>query len=331
VKFIQKIEAKVVSTSKISIKQVYKIHRKVLNLANPYFRPLYNLWDHKVMAGDREIPVRIFLPREEGKLKILKGNRKPDRIPSKVLIFFHGGGWVTGNIESYTKVCANMANRTGHTVISVDYRLAPENPFPAGPEDCYQVMMEVFQELDSFHCKSDDVTLIGDSAGGNLAAVVSLMARDRGACIPGKQILIYPATYNDHSESSPFESVHENATDYILTSQQVQDYLDLYVPNEEDRLNPYFAPLLAEDLTNQPKTLIITAEFDPLRDEGEAYGQRLKEFGNCVETYRIKDGLHGFFTLPWISEDVKKSYEIINNFLNVKVEDGEKIEATEEN
>ncbi|NLC43617.1 MAG: alpha/beta hydrolase, partial [Clostridiales bacterium] len=210
---------------------------------------------------------------------------------------------------------ANMANQTGHTVVSVDYRLAPENPFPAGPEDCYQVVKEVFEELETFHCKSEDVTLIGDSAGGNLAAVVSLMARDRGICIPGKQILIYPATYHDHSGSSPFESVRENGTDYILTSQQIQDYLDLYVPNEEDRLCPYFAPLLAKDLHNQPDTLIITAQFDPLRDEGEAYGERLKEFDNYVETYRMKDALHGFFTLPWPSEDVKKSYEYINNFL----------------
>ncbi|NLC44958.1 MAG: alpha/beta hydrolase [Clostridiales bacterium] len=295
-KFIQKVLAKIVSTSKISIKQVYKVHRKVLNFMNPYFRPLYNLWDHKVMAGDREIPVRVFLPQEGKKFRILQRKSRPSAIPSKVLVFFHGGGWVTGNIESYTKICANMANQTGHTVVSVDYRLAPENPFPAGPEDCYQVVEEIFQELDSFNCRSDDLTLIGDSAGGNLAAVVSLMARDRGICIPGKQILIYPATYHDHSDSSPFESVHENGTDYILTSQQVQDYLDLYVPNEEDRLSPYFAPLLSEDLSDQPDTLVITAEFDPLRDEGESYGQSLKKFDNYVEIYRMKDALHGFFT-----------------------------------
>ena len=314
-KFIQKVVAKIVSTSKISIKQVYKVHRKMLNLMNPYFRPLYNLWDHKVMAGDREIAVRIFLPQENKKFRISRRKSRPSEIPSKVLVFFHGGGWVTGNIESYTKVCANMANQTGHTVVSVDYRLAPENPFPAGPEDCYQVVKEVFEELDSFHCKSEDVILIGDSAGGNLAAVVSLMARDRDICIPGKQILIYPATYHDHSDSSPFQSVHQNGKDYILTSQQVQDYLDLYVPNEKDRLCPYSAPLLAEDLSNQPNTLIITAEFDPLRDEGEAYGERLKEFDNYVEIYRMKDALHGFFTLPWPSEEVEKSYEYINNFL----------------
>lgn len=314
-KFIQKVAAKVVSASKISIKQVYMIQRKVIDLVNPYFKPLYNLWDHKVMTGDREIPVRIFLPKKDGKRRIPRHKRKPGGVPSNILVFFHGGGWVTGNIDSYTKLCANMANQTGHMVISVDYLLAPENPFPAGPEDCYHVVKEVFEELDSFHCKSENVTLIGDSAGGNLAAVVSLMARDRGICIPGNQILIYPATYYDHSESSPFQSVHENGTDYILTSQQVQDYLDLYVPNEEDRLSPYVAPLLAKDLSNQPRTLIITAEFDPLRDEGEAYGERLKEFGNDVRIYRMKGALHGFFTLPWPSEDVKRSYKHINEFL----------------
>jgi len=301
-KRLKKIVIKALSFSNISIKKVYKIYRKVLNMVNPYFKPMYNLWDHKIMVGGREIPVRIFQPEE---------NRT-----SKVLIFFHGGGWVTGNINSYTKVCANMANQTRRTVISVDYRLAPEHPFPAGLEDCYQVTREIYLKLDLMNCTAEDITLIGDSAGGNLAAVVSLMARDCGEFLPGKQVLIYPSTYNDHSESSPFLSVQENGTDYILTSKRVQDYMELYVQNEDDRDCPYFAPLLAKDLSDQPETLIITAEYDPLRDEGEEYGKRLKEFGNHVETYRMKDALHGFFSSPWTSEYVIKCYNIINGFLS---------------
>lgn len=286
----------------INLKKNYEIYRKLQKAINPYFKPMYNLWDHKIMIGDREIPVRIFLPKTHG-------------IP-KVLIFFHGGGWVTGNIDSYTNVCANMANQTKYMVISVDYRLAPENPFPAGVEDCYNVTREIFLNLKMLHCETEDITLIGDSAGGNLAAAVSLMARDRGEFLPDRQILIYPATYNDHSENSPYPSVRENGTDYILTSKRIQDYMDMYIQNEEDRYSPYVAPILAKHLSNQPETLIITAEYDPLRDEGEAYGIRLKESGNQVEIYRMEEALHGFFSLPWKSELVIKCYAIINEFLS---------------
>lgn len=299
----KRIALKVLSKSRRSLKKYYKVQRKFLNVVNFYIGPKYGLLDHKIMVGDREIPVRIFRPIRTG--------------TSGVLIFFHGGGWVTGNIDTYTNVCVNMAKQTRNTVISVDYRLAPEYPFPNGLEDCYYVTKEIFENLNLLKCKASDITLIGDSAGGNLAAAVSLMARDKGDFLPSKQILIYPATYNDHTENSPFPSIRENGRDYLLTSKKIQDYMDLYAPRIEDRRSPYLAPLLAEDLTNQPATLIITAQYDPLRDEGEAYGMRLKEAGNKVKMYRMNDAVHGFFSLPWKSEYVIRSYEIINNFLSI--------------
>lgn len=301
---LKKIALKLLSAPYIDLKKYYKSYRKILNVLNPPSEPIYKMLDHKIMVDDREIPVRVFIP---------KANPLP-----KVLVFFHGGGWVTGNIDSYTNVCANMANKTNYMVISVDYRLAPENPFPAGVEDCYYVTKEIFSKPHILNCKQEDIILIGDSAGGNLAAVVSLLARDRGDFLPKKQILIYPATYNDHSENSPYCSIKENGTDYIMTSKRIQDYMDLYVQNERDRLSPYVAPLLAKDLSNQPKTLIITAEFDPLRDEGEAYGIKLKQFGNDVKIYQMKDALHGFISSSLNSEAVNKCYEIINLFLNDK-------------
>lgn len=300
-KRIKKLALKILSKPYFDMKKHYKISRKLLNMFHPPKEPIYKLLDHKIMLSDREIPVRVFIPH---------ANPLP-----KLLIFFHGGGWVTGNIDSYTNVCANMANETNHTVISVDYRLAPENPFPAGLEDCYHVTREIFQHPEIVNYNPEDITLIGDSAGGNLAAVVSLMARDKGEFLPRKQILIYPATNYDHSSSSPYPSVIENGTDYIMTSERIQDYMELYVPNKEDRLNPYVAPILSENLSNQPKTLIITAEYDPLRDEGEAYGMKLESFGNHVTIYRIKDALHGFLSNPLATEDTKKAYEIINTFL----------------
>ncbi|NLK44495.1 MAG: alpha/beta hydrolase [Tissierellia bacterium] len=300
-KNIKKLALKILSIPHISLKKHYKAYRKILNVLNPPLEPIYKVLDHRIMKDNREIPVRVFIPKE---------NPLP-----KLLIFFHGGGWVTGNIDSYTNVCAFMANRTNHTVVSVDYRLAPEYPFPKGLEDCYWATREIFLNCEKLNFKEDDITLIGDSAGGNLAAVVSLMARDRGEFLPKKQILIYPATYYDHSENSPFPSVVENGKDFIMTSKRIQDYMDLYVKNREDRLNPYIAPILSEDLSNQPRTLIITAEFDPLRDEGEAYGIKLKEFGNHVKIYRIKDALHGFLSNPLNSSHTDELYEIINSFL----------------
>ena len=301
---LKKTFLRILSIPNINLKKYYKAYRKVLNVLNPPLKPTYRILDHKIMVEAREIPVRAFLPKEIPTLN------------AKVLVFFHGGGWVTGNIDSYTNVCANMANQTGHIVISVDYRLAPENPFPAGVEDCYHVTKEIFSNPDILNCKQEDITLIGDSAGGNLAAVVSLMARDRGEFLPSKQILIYPATNYDHSENSPYPSVHENGTDYIMTSKRIQDYMDLYVASEEDKLNPYVAPILSKEFSKQPKTLIVTAEYDPLRDEGESYGMRLEEFGNDVSTYRIKDALHGFITNPLNTDEINKCYEIINLFLN---------------
>lgn len=298
---IEKALLKSASEIQANVKKHYRIHRWFLRVVNPGFKRVYGALDWKIMASDREIPVRVFRPKANGLRKIL--------------LFFHGGGWVTGDIDTYTKICAVMAERTRHTVVSVNYRLAPENPFPAGLEDCYYAAREIFDNLCLVNCRAEDITLVGDSAGGNLAAAVSLMARDKGTFFPCKQILIYPAAYFDHGDTSPFPSVREYGTSYLLTAEKIQNYMDLYVRNEEDRYSPYVAPLLAEDLSNQPKTLIITAEYDPLRDEGEAYGERLREFCNDVHIHRIKGALHGFLAFPKKSGAAAECYDVMNEFL----------------
>lgn len=263
----------------------------------------YKTIDYKIYNKEYEVPTRIFLPSEE------MGASYP------VLLFFHGGGWVTESVDNYERICARMAEATNHIVVSVEYRLAPEYPFPTGLEDCYAAAKAIYTNQFILNVKPEEITIIGDSAGGNLAAAVSLMARDRGEFLPKKQILIYPATSGDYSEDSPYPSVHENGTDFLLTTGKMKDYINLYASCEEDKKNPYFAPILAEDFTNQPKTLIITAEFDPLRDEGEAYGKALRDAGNEVEVHRIKDALHGFFALGIKYFHVQESFEIMNRFL----------------
>ena len=260
--------------------------------------------DYKIYNGDYEVPVRIYLPRE----KIIED------LP--VLLFFHGGGWVTDCIDNYERICARLASATEHIVVSVEYRLAPEHPFPTGFQDCYAVAKAIYTNRFILNVNPEHITLIGDSAGGNLAAAVSLKARDEGIFFPKRQILIYPAVNNDYSEESLFESVKKCGSDYLLTAGKMRDYIDFYASKEEDKQNKYFAPLMETDYRQQPDTLILTAEFDPLRDEGEEYGRRLKEAGNYVEVHRIKDALHGYFALGIRYFHVQESFELINQFLN---------------
>lgn len=293
---------KALSYPDLDIKKNYMAERRIrgFNIKLSKKSRSYISWDRKVRCAGRVVPVRIFAPGGE--------------LAGPVLLFFHGGGWVTGNIDSYDRLCSDMSLITGRVVVSVDYSLAPEYPYPSGLEDCYAVAQEL-------HCtgltkNTGDITLIGDSAGGNIAAAVSLMARDRGDFQPKRQILIYPATYYDHSDSSPFPSVKENGADYLLTSKRICDYMDLYLAGTANRAQPYIAPLVSEDLSGQPDTLMITAEYCPLRDEGEAYGEKLSQAGCRVVTRRMPDALHGYFSLPVNFTLVKRTYGIINRFLS---------------
>lgn len=273
-------------------------------------KPFYKTIDTKIYSEGYEVPTRIYLPGEDFSFQ----NEMQDRtVP--ILLFLHGGGWVTESVDTYNRVCAGLAKNTGHVVVSVGYRLAPEFPFPAALNDCYSVAKALFTNRFLINSSPESITLIGDSAGGNLAAALSLMARERHEFMPRRQILIYPAVSNDYSENSPFPSVMENGTDFLLTRQKLSQYLDLYESSPDDRQNPFFAPILAQDLSLQPQTLIITAEFDPLRDEGEAYGRKLALAGNTVEIHRISDALHGFFALGINYRPVQESYNMINDFL----------------
>ena len=267
--------------------------------------------DTKVYNGAYEVPVRLYFPSEEAMSgEPVDGEKYP------VLLFFHGGGWVTESVENYDRVCSRMAQSTGHIVMSVEYRLAPEYRFPVPLEDCYAAAKALYTGHLVLPADPDRITIIGDSAGGNLAAAVCLKARDTGEFIPKKQILIYPALNNCYTEGSPYKSVQENGQDYLLTAVKMEDYLTLYESCAEDRNNPYFSPLMEKDYTNLPDTLILTAEFDPLRDEGEEYGKRLKEAGNHVEIHRISDALHGYFALGIRFLHVQESFDIMNRFLS---------------
>ena len=181
---------------------------KKLDAMNIFLKKL----DVKVFNEDYEIPIRLYFPTEES---MEAGLEKGTTFP--VLLFFHGGGWVTESVENYNRVCSRMAQDTAHIVVSVEYRLAPEHKFPTALNDCYAAAKALYTNHFILNTDPDKITIMGDSAGGNLAAAVCLMARDKGEFMPCRQILVYPALNNCYTEESPFKSVQENGSDYLLT------------------------------------------------------------------------------------------------------------------
>jgi acetyl esterase len=235
--------------------------------------------DIEVPGPAGPIPVRVYVPLGD--------------VPFPVLVYFHGGGWVIGNLDSHDIPLRALANRAGAVIASVDYRLAPEHPFPAAPEDCYAATEWVASNIAEYGGDPSRLAVGGDSAGGNLAAVVAQMARDRGGPAIGFQLLVYPAV--DASMSSA--SIAENGEGYLLTKGWMDWFYGHYLTRPEDADDPLASPVRTEDLTGLPPALVITAEFDPLRDEGEAYADALRRAGVAATATRYDGMIHGFFSM----------------------------------
>lgn len=235
-----------------------------------------------------DIPVRIYTPKGQG--------------PFAALVYYHGGGWVIGDLDTVDVPCRLLTNIANCVVISVDYRMAPEHKFPAAADDSYAAAKWVVKNGPSIQVDPQRVAVGGDSAGGNLAAVVSLMARDKKEISLAYQMLIYPVTNHSYETAS----YSENADGYLLTQDSMVWFWNHYLRNEEDGKNPYASPLQAADLSGLPPAFVVTAGFDPLRDEGEAYAKRLREAGVSVEATRYDEMIHGFFWMPGVIEQGKK-------------------------
>lgn len=218
------------------------------------------------------------------------------------LIYFHGGGWVIGSLDSHDGVCRGLANGADCTVISVDYRLAPEHKFPAAIEDAIAATEWIAANAKSLGIDANRLAVGGDSAGGNLAAVVALNARDRGTPKLRFQLLIYPAC--DMSMTLP--SIAELAEQLPLTRSTMKWFVDLYLRDAADVGDWRASPLKAESLTNLPPAYVLTAGCDPLRDEGEAYAAALKAAGVHVEAKRFDGQIHGFMTMGKFIPDAAK-------------------------
>ena len=226
-----------------------------------------------------ELPVRIYRPEAAGVLPIT--------------VYFHGGGFVLCGLETHDNVCRSLTKAVGCVTASIDYRMAPEFPYPTPVEDAYAATVWIAQHADELGVDPTRLAVAGDSAGGNFAAVVAQMARDRGGPDLAFQLLIYPVI--DQAVEHPSRS--EKAEGFFLTNANMRWYTEHYLGDSGRNREAYASPIHAEDLSGLPPAFVVTAEHDPLRDEGEAYGQRLREAGVDVTVTRYPDMFHGFFSV----------------------------------
>jgi acetyl esterase len=251
-------------------RRIYRDTRAALSARPP------ELADVRLLVLDNRIAVRAYRPVRD------------EVLPA--LVFFHGGGWTIGDLDTHDVLCRQLAAGARCAVFSVDYRLAPEHPFPAAVEDCYAATRYVHSHAGQLGVDSGRIAVGGDSAGGNLAAVVALMARDGGAPRLACQLLIYPAT----DQRCHFPSHERNGEGYLLTRDAIRYFRAAYLPRAKDHLDWRASPLLAPSHAALPSALVLTAGYDPLVDEGRAYAESLAAAGVEVEYKEYADMVHGF-------------------------------------
>ena len=249
-----------------------------------------------------EIPIRIYWP----------DGWSESAEPTPGFVVFHGGGWVMGTLDLYDSLARQFANAGKCVVISVDYRMAPEHRYPAAAEDCHSVTEFVSQNAGSLGIDPKRIFVGGDSAGGNLAAVVSLMARDRSSVQIAGQVLVYPISDCDFETAS----YHENSDGYFLTRASMIWFWDQYAPEKADREHPYASPLRAESLAGLPPAWVMTAGYDPLRDEGEALAAKLEADGVATHLEKFESQIHGFLRRTDLYDESWRAICLIGEFVS---------------
>jgi acetyl esterase len=242
------------------------------------------------ITTDDGLPLRVYRPDQDG--------------PLPTLIYFFGGGWALGSIETADGISRKLANAVPCQVITVGYRLAPEHPFPAAVHDCHNATQWIAAHAEELRVDPARLAVGGDSAGGNLAAATTLLARDNGPGLAG-QLLVYPNTLY----GSDTISMRNGGDPYLFNKTSVGWYWDHYLADSADGVNPLASPLLAESHANLPPALVITAEYDPLRDEGEYYAEKLHAADVPTTLSRYNGMVHGFFAMPGILDGGKKAME----------------------
>jgi acetyl esterase len=237
------------------------------------------------------------------------------RGPLPVLVYYHGGGWVIGDLDTHDTLCRQLANGSGCAVVSVDYRLAPEHRFPAAVDDCIAATYWVARHAAKLGLDASRLAVGGDSAGGNLAAVVSLAARDNGDLPIAFQLLIYPAT--DMRRGAPSHT--SNGQGYLLTSDTIAYFHDHYIIDAAQDLDWRASPELHRDLSRLPPALVLTAGYDPLRDEGLIYAQRLTEAGNRATYFCFDRQIHGFITMGRVIDEANAAVALCAAMLRIEL------------
>ncbi|MEU6717209.1 alpha/beta hydrolase [Nonomuraea sp. NPDC046802] len=257
-------------------------------------------------AGHRGAPTKLPYVRDEQAegvpIRIYRADPGDGRLP--VVVFFHGGGWVYGGIKRSDALGRDLAIRTGAVVVSADYRLAPEHPFPAAADDAWTVVRDIFARP-AFYQSDGSVAVCGESAGGNLAAVVAWQARDAGLRL-AHQSLIFPVL--DLAMDTP--SHREFAKGYVLGTKEMAWFARQYA-GDADRADPRLSPLCLADVTGLAPATVVTAEYDVLRDEGEAYAARLARAGVPAESRRFEGAVHGFVGLPGLFDQAVEAREYV--------------------
>lgn len=275
------------------------------------YRLIQNLLCPNIVKGPKYSDIKL----NDITLRIFDPNNK-----SKILIYIHGGGWVSGNLDTHCNICYKLAEKLNRKVISIGYRLAPEYPFPAGLNDCYIVTKNIMENIEKLNIKSKDVIIMGDSAGANLAMSVSLMGLHNKTFRVGKIIMIYPTTQTDYSKKSIYKSLFYNDNKGFLTRKYLENWTNMYLPDEESKDNQYANLMNAKRLFGLPKTLIITGTNDPLHDEGIAFAKKLRRHLVCVRNYDLKNATHGFFSNIIDKKWTDKTIELIKGFIGDKNE-----------
>ncbi len=261
-------------------------YRERRSFSQPDPRPMAEVRDLNAPGPQGQIPLRLFRPAGVAS-------------PAPTLVYFHGGGWVIGDLDTHDVLCRQLADEAGCVVVSVDYRLGPEHRFPAAPDDCLAATRWLMDQAGALGLDADRFAVGGDSAGGNLAAVVSLAWRDAGAAPPLKfQLLIYPAT--DMRAIAPSHT--SNGQGYVLTSDTIAYFRGHYI-DAAQYADWRASPLLASSLAGLPPALVLTAGFDPLRDEGRQYADALSAAGNTAQYVCFERQIHGFITMGRVIDE----------------------------
>lgn len=262
--------------------------------------PVGNIEDIEIPGPAGKIPARIYTPKGSG--------------PFPLAVFYHGGGWCIGSVRGYDGFASELANKIPAIVFSVGYRLAPEHVFPAAVEDSYAALKYVAENAPRFKLSSGRIAVIGDSAGANLAAAAALKAKKEKGPRIDLEILIYPATNLSRTDIESYRLFGEG---YDLDKEMVEKFRAYYMPDKRDWKDPYASPALANDLKGMPPTFIITAEYDPLRDDGKEFADRLKKAGVPVRYSMYKGVIHGFMSFTTFRAAQAAFDEISDAFKNI--------------